>query len=87
MARQNIPDPSIGTNVISNLADRPTLTATELKAKFDKAPNDIISYLETNIPKINANFTELYANMPNITIGTSAPSDGDGSDGDIYIQY
>lgn len=87
MARQVIPDPSVTTNVISNLADRPTLTATELKAKFDEAPNGIIAYLVDNVTKINANFSELYTDMPTITAGTTAPSNDSGSDGDIYIQY
>ena len=86
MAKQVIPDPAVNTNVISNLADRPTLTAAELKAKFDEAPNGIIAYLVDNVTKINSNFTELY-NRPAITCGTTAPSNDDGSDGDLYIQY
>lgn len=37
------------TNNISSLSDRPALTATELKAKFDKAGTDIKSFLNNTL--------------------------------------
>lgn len=48
-----IPNCNVNTNVISNLADAPTLTSAELKAKFDKEAKDIKDYInEEQNPEI-----------------------------------
>lgn len=36
---------------------------------------------------INDNFTELYGLSTKITYGTNSPSDDQGEDGEVYIQY
>ena len=36
---------------------------------------------------INANFTEIYNSIPNISFGQDKPDNIEGEDGDIYIQY
>jgi len=40
---------TIDTDVISNLADEPTLTATQLKAKFDKEADDLKTYINETL--------------------------------------
>lgn len=40
---------TVDTDVISNLADEPTLTAAQLKAKFDKEADDLKTYLNSTL--------------------------------------
>lgn len=80
--------------VITKLADSPTETAAELKAKFDQGPRAIGDYLNgTLLPEveealalIDSQTQTLEQTKQNrLTVGTAAPSGG--SDGDLYIWY
>lgn len=80
--------------VITKLADSPTETASELKAKFDQAPRAIGDYLnKTLLPEVEEALaliderTQLLADstQPKIGMGASVPSGG--NDGDLYIRY
>lgn len=76
--------------VIGRLADHPTETAAELKAKFDEAPTAIAEYInETLTEEVDAalaDFSERFDNLqPGIPSGTAAPTGG--ADGDLYLRY
>ena len=46
---------TVDTDVLSNLADEPALTGTEMKAKFDKEADDLKTYINnTLLPEIES---------------------------------
>ena len=42
-----IPNCNVNTDVISDLPDKPAMSSSELKAKFDKEADDIKKYINT----------------------------------------
>jgi hypothetical protein len=42
-----LPNCNVSTDVISNLADTPSLTPAELKEKFDKEATDLKEYINS----------------------------------------
>jgi len=55
MSKQNLPQSTVATDTIQNLATRPTESASELKAKFDKYSIDDVDYTNnTLIPALES---------------------------------
>ena len=71
MSFTNITEPALTVNNITALADRPALTAAQLKAKFDEAGGDINTFLTALAGEINALISELETGTAAANIGAA----------------
>ena len=76
----------LNINNITALADRPGLTSAELKARFDRAGGDLLTFLSALVTEINDLIFELENTSSASNLGASAVWMGDNSDANVQAK-